>query len=603
MFVLKKSEAENKSVRNRKQRRNTGIFFRSFMLLTSASSITILFFAFLTIPRQHDAILKSIEAQAESVSASIAQVCGNAIMSEDYAFIVEHNLEVVQNSADILYVIVARHDGFSLLHTKKGWEQKNLNEESWGFNLSEADGGTISYSDIAQEKVFEFFMPLEYSGFRWGLLVMGISLDRLNSEKSLIYTRMLYLSLCCLGIGMTLAYVFARRLTRPILSLVDATKKIAQGDMNAKASVSSGDEIEELAVSFNNMTENLKKTTVSKNYMDNIISGMNDLLIVTDMQLNIKLINEAVQRMLGYSEDELKSKPLLTLFNFSPESDRSAETLRSLCSERPQEEFGFKNLEAEMILKDGKIIPVLASSTAMKSKSDVHTGIILVAVDISERKKAEEKIRASLTEKEVLLKEIHHRVKNNLQVISSLLYLQSKNTKDLEALNQLQESRHRVRSMALIHEKLYRSKDLVKIDFNDYLKNLLSSLFNSYKSNKAKINLKIDVDNIFLNIHTAIPCGLIVNEIVSNSLKHAFPNGNEGNIMISLKRKSSEMIELTAADDGIGLPDDIDVEKFNSLGMKLIHMFTEQLSGELRINGNQGAQYCIAFQEKNRRGK
>jgi two-component sensor histidine kinase len=219
---------------------------------------------------------------------------------------------------------------------------------------------------------------------------------------------------------------------------------------------------------------------------------------------------------------------------------------------------------------------------------------VLVEVqDITERKLADERIRASLREKEVLLKEIHHRVKNNLQIISSLLNLQSKYIKDVSAIEMFKESRNRIRSMTLIHEKLYRSKDLAHIDLPEYIQNLSSNLFRSY--NSGSVTLKTQIDDILLGIDTAIPCGLIINELVSNSLKHAFPE-HRGEITVSLLWNDPNYT-LMVKDTGKGFPADVDFRNTESLGLQLVCTLTEQLSGEIVLDRSNGTAWSITFQE------
>ncbi len=208
------------------------------------------------------------------------------------------------------------------------------------------------------------------------------------------------------------------------------------------------------------------------------------------------------------------------------------------------------------------------------------------------------KTEASLKEKEVLLREIHHRVKNNMQVISSLLKLQSRNVKDKQQIEMLKESQNRIKAMALIHEKLYRSKDLANIDFNDYIKNLINDLFLSYKVSTGKVALKMNIETVSFGIDTAIPCGLIVNELVSNSLKYAFPEGKDGEIKISLRTLEEGDIELIVSDDGIGVPKDLDFRNTESLGLRLITNLTEkQLQGKVELNRNKGTEFQIKFKE------
>ena len=215
--------------------------------------------------------------------------------------------------------------------------------------------------------------------------------------------------------------------------------------------------------------------------------------------------------------------------------------------------------------------------------------------EIAERKKAEEQINSSLQEKLVLLREIHHRVKNNLQVISSLLNLQSGYIEDQKSLEIFRESQTRVRSMALIHEKLYQSKDLNKIEFSEYIKSLTRDLFTSYNVDPERINLTYDLDGIYFEIDTAILCGLIINELVSNSLKHAFPFGKKGNVFIILKEKDINSYELVLKDDGIGFPDDIDFRKTDSLGLQLVTTLTEQLGGKIELYKNGFTEFKIDF--------
>jgi len=213
------------------------------------------------------------------------------------------------------------------------------------------------------------------------------------------------------------------------------------------------------------------------------------------------------------------------------------------------------------------------------------------------RKCAEEQLKASLQEKEVLLKEIHHRVKNNLQIISSLLNLQSEYIQDKQYLELFKISQNRIKSMALIHEKLYQSKDLARIEFAEYIQDLVNSLFGSYKVNSDTITLKIDVEQVFLGLDAAIPCGLILNELVLNSLKHAFPTGNSGEINIQFYLNNENKFNLIISDNGIGFPQDFDFINAESLGLQLVNALTNQLEGTIELNGRVGVEFKITFTE------
>jgi PAS domain S-box-containing protein len=215
--------------------------------------------------------------------------------------------------------------------------------------------------------------------------------------------------------------------------------------------------------------------------------------------------------------------------------------------------------------------------------------------EIQERERAENQIKTSLKEKEMLLQEIHHRVKNNLQVISSLLSLQSRNVRDEETLTILRESQDRIRSMALIHEKLYRSENLARIDFAGYLQSLASHLVRSYRSSMGIARLHMDVADVSLSLETAVPCGLIVNELVSNALKHAFSDGRQGTIRITLRKEENKQITLSVADDGVGLPDGFDIYQSDSLGLRLVTMLVGQVKGELITTNEHGAKFEVVF--------
>ncbi len=216
--------------------------------------------------------------------------------------------------------------------------------------------------------------------------------------------------------------------------------------------------------------------------------------------------------------------------------------------------------------------------------------------EVTERKNMEEKIRASLKEKEVLLKEIHHRVKNNMQVISSILNLQSKHIEDKRALEIFRNGQSRIKSMALVHEKLYGSEDLAGIDFAEYTRSMTSNLFGLYQVSEA-VRLKIDIKDILLNINTAIPCALIISELVSNSIKYAFPGGIEGEIRIGLYTDKNGKFKLIVKDNGVGFPKEIDFRKTESLGMQLVIMLVEQLDGTVELDRSEGTAFTIQFEK------
>ncbi len=219
-----------------------------------------------------------------------------------------------------------------------------------------------------------------------------------------------------------------------------------------------------------------------------------------------------------------------------------------------------------------------------------------VLEDISQRKASEETIRCSLEEKEVLLKEVHHRVKNNLQIISSLINLESSKNQALGTGDVFKDILNRIRSISLIHENLYRSRDLGSIDISVYFSDLINNLTATYDVDPANLSIKTDMEQISIGIDTLVPCGLILNEMISNSLKYAFPDGRNGEISFSLRVLDDDMIEMVYSDNGIGLPEGVNVSELDSLGMKLIRNLTEmQLKGSVEIGSGEGTTFTIRF--------
>lgn len=275
----------------------------------------------------------------------------------------------------------------------------------------------------------------------------------------------------------------------------------------------------------------------------------------------------------------------LQRYQFTPEE------LKNIAKEMKRQ--GFWSQEIEYITHKGNLF---WGNLALKQISVALKAMNLVRVsDISNRKESEEKIRRSLEEKETLLKEIHHRVKNNLQIISSLLRMQSRRPLDEATSILFQESQNRVQSMALIHEQLYQSPDISQIDFQDYISSLTNNLFRSYGISQRVISLQIETNHINLTLDTAIPCGLIINELVSNSLKYAFKPGQKGKILINLQSANENTVTLTVTDNGIGIPEALNWENSHTLGLRIVHNLTKQLKGKITLERDRGTTFQITF--------
>ena len=251
--------------------------------------------------------------------------------------------------------------------------------------------------------------------------------------------------------------------------------------------------------------------------------------------------------------------------------------------------------EAALITSTGSEVPVVLSLGTLAGQEQASAGFIITAADITERKEAEDQLRLSLQEKEVLLKEIHHRVKNNMQVISSLLDLQSAQITDPLVRAPFLDSQNRIKSMALIHERLYQSPDLARIDFTNYLQLLVPRLFDSYQTTDQQVSLKIQAEEVSLEVSQAIPCGLIINELVANALKHAFPKGRQGELCLRLEKSPDDEILLVVEDNGVGLPEGVDLGHSSTLGLQLVQVLTRQLKGSVAVHRSAGTRFELRF--------
>jgi PAS domain S-box-containing protein len=221
--------------------------------------------------------------------------------------------------------------------------------------------------------------------------------------------------------------------------------------------------------------------------------------------------------------------------------------------------------------------------------------VVFALEDITSEVKSEDRLRASLKEKEVLLREVHHRVKNNLQIISSLLNLGSRGLRDGVEMDALRECRNRIKSMSLLHETLYRSRDLTRIEFYNYVRKLVTELFQAYGVQADEVALRMEVEDVDMGIDAAIPAGMLINELVSNSLKHAFPAGRKGEIRVQVGSDEHGVVTIVVADNGVGLPRWLDFRQSESLGMQLVTTLTEQLGGTIDLNRSKGTEFTMRF--------
>jgi len=328
--------------------------------------------------------------------------------------------------------------------------------------------------------------------------------------------------------------------------------------------------------------ESLKKSEEEKTA---ILNNMEEVMLFQDLNHKIIWANKRAGEVLNVPTEELMGEKCYEVWAKRSKPCPNCVVEKAIKTGKPQ--------TGEEATPDGKIW--YKRATPLKDAKGNIIGVLETRLDITERKRVEEELKASLREKEILLKEIHHRVKNNLQIINSLLRLRARSIEDEQILTMFKECQNRIKSIALVHETLYRSKELDKIDFSEYIKGLVNYLFKTYKVDSTMIELDVKAENVFLDINTAVPCGLIITELVSNSLKYAFPNGRKGKVFIELNiNLNEEKITMIVGDNGIGLTE----EKFNNaktLGLQLVKDLVSQLGGEIKIEHGKGAVFRISF--------
>ncbi|MBL8499994.1 MAG: PAS domain S-box protein [Nitrosomonas sp.] len=313
-------------------------------------------------------------------------------------------------------------------------------------------------------------------------------------------------------------------------------------------------------------------------------------MVMTNHEGKIMMVNTTTEALFGYQREELLGQSIEVLI---PESHRAHHpALRSDFIKHPSTRAMGHGRDLHGQHKNGKEFPVEVGLNPIQTPRGVM--VLASVIDITERKSQEEQLKAALKEKDLLLSEIHHRVKNNLQIIDSLLGMQSDMLNNSAAISVLKESQNRVKSMALIHQVLYQSLDFSRTDFSSFIQSLVDNLSVSYALDTSRIVVNIDTDQeVLLPIDVSIPLGLILNELCTNAMKYAFTESRCGHIDISLKRQNLEQLLVCISDDGVGIPDNFDIENTQSLGLQLVQLLSEQISAELTIQRKNPTRFSL----------
>jgi two-component sensor histidine kinase/HAMP domain-containing protein len=649
------------------------------LLCWSLILLTIIVFVAVIIPLEKSTALDRMDNEAKDIASTIIIANSSALIMGDYGLVVDYCTDLVGKSNSIQYLVITRKDGYSMLFTKGGWEQKSLS----GMWIPDTTRmvSRIAYSPLVKKLVLHKTVCFTYLGIYWGFTHVGLSLDKYHASIRKTVASMTVVTVFMACIGFAISVYFARKITNPIRILDQTTRRIAKGDLNARAEIQTGDELASFAASFNTMTDSLRTER------ENLEAKVNERTSLLH-KMNVELIKEITERKKIEESLEKYTKRLEGLYDIyrgiiAAKSDQeiASETFKLLSSQLSAfdsaymalyspgkdgpavhryvpRDPGLKQSHGESIFLDTeeelKMMPeiqfenqlndnrrisdteVALSKLGYRSwvrsllrfKNEIIGQFVFASVHPRQftsedgeivtqisgqlavafaQSRLQEDLRAqtaflqkSLKEKEVLLKEIHHRVKNNLQIVSSLLNLQSRGLTDKGLLTVFKDSQTRIRSMALVHEKLYRSKDLSHIDMREYIVNLSDYIKGTYDRESSRVRFAYDLEDIPHSIDVVIPLGLILNELISNALKHAFNSpgfdqDRDNVLSIQLKRHGDKHLVIVVKDNGIGLPGGLDIASTSSLGLKLVNNLIKQIKGRLQVLSENGSQFTIIF--------
>jgi PAS domain S-box-containing protein len=591
-------------------------------IITSTLIIgTLGLFAISTIPYQRTAILDAMESEAKSTVTSIDQVTASAIITEDFGTVVEHCLRVVKESPTIVYVVVTRSDGFSLVITKNGWNQETLSGVWTPAGPRQAKNMFLA-TKVAPEEVYHYTHPFQYSGIDWGWIHIGLSLKKFQNDVRSMYFRTIALALLCITAGIFVALLFARKLIKPIIILDETTQRVANGDLTAKTEIRTGDELERLGNSFNLMTETLRKTqieiTSAKEYTENIIRSMNDTLVVATPEGIIERVNRATLDLLGYEEKELIGSHLSAIISTAARRD---------CKSLPESDFieiistGYVNsLETSYKARDGGQIPVLLSASVMHGIDFNVQGIVCLAVDITERKHAEEVLRdakesaeAANRAKSQFLANMSHEIRTPMNGVLGMLDLLLDSDLDKDQLKFARMAHSSAENLlTVINDILDFSKieagklELMRSSFR--IREIVKEVNDLFilRAQKKNIGLSLCMDDRIPELVEGDPARL--RQILINLAGNAVKFTEQGEVFTEVKLEHATdnevILRFDVRDTGIGIPEAAQRHIFEAfsqadgstarrhegtgLGLAISRQLVVMMGGELGVNSQPG---------------
>jgi PAS domain S-box-containing protein len=415
-----------------------------------------------------------------------------------------------------------------------------------------------------------------------------------QAQTTLVVSGLLILlAACVLGVLVT------RSIVGPLADLHTGAQALARGDFQFRVGVQGQDELADLGRVFNETSSTLKSLYQvlhsSETHFRSLIENASDLIVLLDAEGTIVYSSPSLERVLDCQPSALAGGDVFA--SIHPLDVLQAQAAFDACLQRPG---ATAPLICRVRDRDGSWRSLEAVANNLLADPAV-AAVVVNCRDITERKRAEEYVATSLKEKEVLLKEVHHRVKNNLQIVSSLLNLQAQNVRDEETRQLFRESQSRIHSIAMIHERLCQSGDLSRIQVGEYVQSLTTHLVHSFGVDPSRVQVRTSIAESVLGIDIAVPCALLINELVANALRHAFPGDRRGEVKVELQNGRVDELVLTVGDNGVGMPPDVDVKAGRSLGLELVSTLTEQLEGRLELERNGGTQFRITFPAPSKR--
>lgn len=538
-----------------------------------------------------------------------------------------HLVERVQRGHDILV-----RTGIHTIETYVARQQKQLTSQfreiTFGRTgrvyIIDNKGRAVLHDDFATGALVDLpfvsamqakqtgFMEYNYKGrkrfsvFRtfpqWNwLMVLSVAQKEMFEKKGAYLRNVSAIAAVILFFYFWVMNIFIKKMIDRVHKTLECANQVKEGNLTARIDkITANDEISDLQHNINAMIVEIERRIADHRRVESALRKSEEqyralfenaplgVMLITHQEQYLT-VNNALCQMLGYPLEELQKMNTRAVYRFPYKYYEFIERL--------QKEACVGGFEVEMKRKDQSII--YARLTAVPAAMIGEDIILAMCEDITERKKSEAALKASLDEKKVLLKEIYHRVKNNLEVISSLLYLQSAAIEDEQMLELFKESENRVRSMGMLHEKLYQSQDLARVDYTNYIHGLVDNLLQSYASKSRSVKVKVETQDVSLGVDTAIPCGLIINELVTNAMKYAFPETFMGTaeIRIAMTKGDDNIYTLRVSDNGVGLPGWLDFKKTDSLGIQIVNALAAQLEGTIRVDGSSGTTIEIRFSE------